>query len=386
MLKIQFKDRRKPAMWLVDSSIKLGSDPGCDIVVADPQVDDLQCELVIDHSEITLKNLSQKRSVQVNEIPVIKNQKLEPWDVIRLGTTELEIVDPLKERTNPPPPSQSSKTVIRPVVSAWMLKANSAPLTGQFFQINHGCSIGRDDKADLVVPLSFVSRIHAKFKLKKDKLYVEDAGSANGTFVNDEKIKSCELRNGDEFRLDEFSFLVVGPEVVEKRKPRTVVRENKEVLDRVKKSTTQTQSKPDLATETVFLHDIDKHSTGKVYEIVRTKNHLSKMLGHHLSTSEKSVSARHVYLSETELGWEIINNGASDGLLVNGRMQIRAILHDADEIVVGGTKLKFQSQGEVPRSYYKPQSKKSNLSKIFLTVLILGGVAAVIAYTQGAFG
>ena len=385
MLKIQFKDRRKPAMWLVDSSIKLGSDPDCDIVVEDPQVDGLQCELVIDHSDITLENRSSTRSVLVNDIPVIKLQKLVPWDVIRLGSTELEIIDPLKQRSNQPAPAQSSKTVIRPVVSAWMLKANSAPFSGQFFQINHGCSLGRDEKADIIVPLSFISRVHANFKIKNDKLYVEDAKSSNGTFVNDEKVKSCELRNGDELRFDEFSFLVVGPEVVEDRKPRTVVRENKEVLDRAKKTTTQTQNKPALASETVFLHDIDKHSTGKVYEIVSSKNHLSKMLGHHLSTSEKSVSARHVYLSETDLGWEIINNGASDGLLVNGRMQIRAMLHDTDEIIVGGTKLKFQSEGDVPRSYFKPQSKKSGSSKLILAVLALGIVAVVVAYTQGVF-
>jgi len=309
---------------------------------------------------------------------------LAAWDVIRLGSAELEIIDPLKERSENAQPVQSSKTIIRPVVSAWMLKANTAPLTGQFFQINHGCSIGRDEKADIMVPLSFISRVHANFKIKKNKLYVEDAGSSNGTFVNNEKIKSCELRNGDELRLDEFSFSVIGPEVVERSKPRTVVREQKEILERTKNSTTQTQNKPDLARDKVFLHDIDKHSTGKVYEIVRTKNHLSKMLGHHLSTSEKSVSARHVYLSESDLGWEVVNNGASDGLLINGKMQIRAMLHDGDEITVGGTKLKFQSQGEVPQNYYKPQSRKSDLSTFIWLVVIVGVVVAV-AYTQGLF-
>jgi len=384
MLKIQFKDRRKPAMWLVDSSIKLGSDPQCDIIIQDPQVDAIQCELVIDHSDVTLNNLSSRRSIFVNNLPVVKLQKLMAWDVIRLGTTELEIIDPLKERNEPPPLVQSSKTIIRPVVSAWMLKANSAPLTGQFFQLNSGCSVGRDEKADIMVPLSFISRIHANFTLKNEKLYVEDAKSANGTFVNNERVKSCELRNGDELRLDEFSFLVVGPEVIEQRTPRTVVRENKEVLDRVKKSTTQTQNKPDIASEKIFLHDIDKHSTGKVYEIVRTKNHLSKMLGHHLSTSEKSVSARHVYLSETDLGWEIINNGASDGLLINGKMQIRAMLHDGDEIIVGGTKLKFQSQDDIPRNYFKPQRSKSSSLKFVWIILALGVVIAVL-YTQGIF-
>ena len=382
MLKIQFKDRRKPAMWLVDSSIKLGKDSKCDIVINEAHVDAIHCEIVVEQSDITLNNLSANRSVFVNDVPVIKSQKLVAWDVIKLGTAELEIIDPLKERSQPPQSVRSSKTVIRPAISEWMLKANSAPLVGQFFQVNHAFTIGRDEKADIMVPLSFISRVHVKLVIKKQKLYVEDANSSNGTFVNDEKVKSCELRNNDELRLDEFSFLVVGPDVVEQSKPRTIVREKKEVLDRIKKTNTKTQNKPDLANGKVFLHDIDRNSTGKIYEINRSKNHLSKMLGHHLSTSEKSVSARHVYLNETGLGWEIVNNGASDGLLINGKMQIRAVLQDGDELIVGGTKLKFQSVGEVPLNYFKPKNSKSASSKIIWFILLVGaGVAA--AFTQG---
>lgn len=382
MLKIQFKDRRKPAMWLVDSSIKIGKDTKCDIVVDEAIVDDVHCELMVEQSEITLRNLSANRSVFVNDVPVIKSQKLVAWDVIKLGSAELEIVDPLKERSQPRSAVQSSKTVIRPAISAWMLKANSAPLSGQFFQVNHAFTIGRDEKADIMVPLSFISRIHAKLSIKKEKLYVEDAGSSNGTFVNDEKVKSCELRNNDELRLDEFSFLVVGPEVAEQSKPRTIVREKKEVLEGIKKTSTKSQNKPNLASGKVFLHDIDKQSTGKIYEITRTKNHLSKMLGHHLSTSESSVSARHVYLNESDLGWEIVNNGASDGLLINGKMQIRAVLQDGDNITVGGTQLKFQSVGDVPLSYFKPKRKKSISTKLIWVVVVVG-IAVVVAYTQG---
>lgn len=382
MLKIQFKDRRKPAMWLVDSSIKLGKDSKCDIVINEAQVDAIHCEIVVEQSDITLNNLSASRSVFVNDVPVIKSQKLAAWDVIKLGTAELEIIDPLKERSQPPQSVRSSKTVIRPAISEWMLKANSAPLVGQFFQINHAFTIGRDEKADIMVPLSFISRVHAKLVIKKQKLYIEDANSSNGTFVNDEKVKSCELRNNDELRLDEFSFLVVGPDVAEQSKPRTIVREKKEVLDRIRKSNTKTQNKPGLANGKVFLHDIDKLSTGKIYEINRSKNHLSKMLGHHLSTSEKSVSARHVYLNETGLGWEIVNNGASDGLLINGKMQIRAVLQDGDELIVGGTKLKFQSVGEVPLNYFKPKNSKSASSKIIWFILLVGA-GLVAAFTQG---
>lgn len=384
MLKIQFKDRRKPAMWLVDSSLKLGSDVTCDIVIDDSQVEAFHCELLIDQEDLTLTNLSTSKSIFVNDVPVVKTHQLEAWDVIKIGNAELEIVDPLRER-NRPVQSQASKTVIRTVVSEWMLKANTSPLTGQFFQVNHAFTIGRDEKADILIPLSFISRIHARLILKKTKLMIEDANSSNGTFVNGEKVKSCELRNNDEVRLDEFSFTVIGPENKTENKPRTIVREQIEVINQLKIKTTTKTNKKVFSDEIVFLHDIDKKSSGKIYEISQTENHLSKMLGHHLSTSEKSVSARHVYLNESGLGWEIINNGASDGLLINGNMQIKAILNDGDEIIVGGRKLKFQSSGDSPKAYFSPTKKNISLIKYVVPVVIL--VAAMAAfYSKNWFG
>jgi len=383
MLKIQFKDRRKPAMWLVDSSINLGSGNQCDIVIDDDQVDGIHASLLIEHDDITLTNLSQNKSIFVNDIPVVQQKKLVAWDVIRIASTELEIIDPLKEADRPAA-IPASKTVIRPAISQWILKANSAPLVGQFFQVSHGFTIGRDESADIVIPLSLISRFHARLSINKGKLVIEDTNSSNGTYVNDERITSCELRNNDEIRFDEFSFVVVGPEE-EKAKPRTVVRDKKPAVKQSKKSDTRNSNKTALASEKAFLHDIDVSSNGTVYEIVNRQNHLSKMLGHHLSTSEKSVSARHVHLNETDLGWEVVNNGASDGLLINNKMQIRAVLQDGDEITVGGTKLKFQSVGDTPRDYFTPtRGKKSSSVKIILTIVMLVGLTGS-AYFLGWF-
>lgn len=386
MLKIQFKDRRKPAMWLVDSTIKLGSDAKCDIVVDDPDAEAVHCELEIEQSEVTLNNLSRNKSILINGFPISDSQKLVAGDLLKIGESELEILDPLQELNQPRATVKASKTVIRPTISPWLLKANSAPLSGQFFQINQASTIGRDEKADIMVPLSFVSRTHANLIIKQDKLFIEDANSSNGTFVNDERIKSCELQNNDVIRLDEFSFTVIGPEVKTQSKPRTVVKDKVPKQKRSAKRNTQSQSRPAMATEKVFLHDIDKTSTGKVYEIVCQNNHLSKMLGHHLSTSETSVSARHVHLNETDLGWEVINNGAADGLLINNKMQIRAILQDGDEIIVGGTKLKFQSQGDIPKNYFVPKRGTSRFPfKWLVTILVVAAVAAWGYLTQWQF-
>ncbi|WP_444995057.1 FHA domain-containing protein [Aliikangiella sp. IMCC44359] len=378
MLKIQFEDKRKPAMWLVDSVLKLGSDPSCDIVVDESMVAPFHAELVIQQGEILLKNVSGNRSVFINEIPVVNEQVLDAWDTIRLGSSELEIIDPLKERSGERGHKPEQATIVRPAVSPWMLKGGSTPLDGQYFSLADGNIIGREKNADITVPLSFVSRQHAKIALRKDKLYIEDMNSSNGTYVNGDRVISCELRNGDELRFDEFIFNVIGPVTKIDSKPRTVVRDKK-----TSKKKPSVQAKANTTpknlnqNEKVFLHGISADVQGKIYEITNAENHISRMLGHHLSTSEKSVSARHVYLMGTDLGWEIKNNGASDGLLVNGKMQSRAVLQDGDEIIVGGTLLKFQSVGEQPLNYKTQHQQKKNMtglvvSGVIVTLLLAG--------------
>ena len=68
-------------------------------------------------------------------------------------------------------------------------------------------TIGRSRTADLRVDSERVSRIHATFELRGGQLFVEDAGSRNGTSVNGIVISEPRLlRAGDE--------VVVGPVTV----------------------------------------------------------------------------------------------------------------------------------------------------------------------------
>ncbi len=63
-------------------------------------------------------------------------------------------------------------------------------------------SIGRSPNADIYIGESSVSRTHARFTLVGDRVEIEDLGSANGTYINDEKIDSGTLlKDGDILRL-----------------------------------------------------------------------------------------------------------------------------------------------------------------------------------------
>lgn len=63
--------------------------------------------------------------------------------------------------------------------------------------------IGRKSECNIRVPLPFVSRKHCRIVWDKDKTVVQDLGSANGTFLNNERVVEADLTPGD--------LLVVGP-------------------------------------------------------------------------------------------------------------------------------------------------------------------------------
>src|SRR5690348_4275814 len=63
-------------------------------------------------------------------------------------------------------------------------------------------TIGRSASCDLVIPLSLVSRLHARIEQQHDRYVLSDAGSANGTFVNGVRLdQGYQLSTNDEIWL-----------------------------------------------------------------------------------------------------------------------------------------------------------------------------------------
>jgi pSer/pThr/pTyr-binding forkhead associated (FHA) protein len=67
-------------------------------------------------------------------------------------------------------------------------------------------SIGRDPDSDIFLDNAGVSRNHAKFELTPGGFVVEDLGSANGTFLNDEQITKKSIADDDIVRVGKFAL------------------------------------------------------------------------------------------------------------------------------------------------------------------------------------
>jgi hypothetical protein len=70
-------------------------------------------------------------------------------------------------------------------------------------------TVGRNPEADIFLDNPGVSRDHLKLEMTSRGFYaVEDLGSANGTFLNDQPIKREYLMNNDVVRVGKFSLWV----------------------------------------------------------------------------------------------------------------------------------------------------------------------------------
>lgn len=61
--------------------------------------------------------------------------------------------------------------------------------------------IGRSSKSDLPIDQESISRHHARMTWDGQSHVIEDLGSTNGTFVNDERVTRRQLRSGDQIKL-----------------------------------------------------------------------------------------------------------------------------------------------------------------------------------------
>lgn len=82
----------------------------------------------------------------------------------------------------------------------WLVSIST--VTGNLpFQLVQGdYVVGRTARAHIVIAESTVSRKHARLVEREDVLTVEDLGSSNGTFVNEEAVTRTELKLGDHVR------------------------------------------------------------------------------------------------------------------------------------------------------------------------------------------
>lgn len=90
------------------------------------------------------------------------------------------------------------------------LRVETAPglRAGAVYDLSGGALLGRGSDADIVLEDSFSSSRHARLTPQGDAIVLEDLGSTNGTYLNEEPLSGPQpLHDGDRIRIGSSEFL-----------------------------------------------------------------------------------------------------------------------------------------------------------------------------------
>jgi pSer/pThr/pTyr-binding forkhead associated (FHA) protein len=211
MLKLRFKENKYNAVWLVEPKITIGKSATNALVVDDPYAIDVHLEILVDNETLTLKNLAPTKPVKVNDVEVTGACSLRPDDMITIGAVELIVIDPKREPKALVEEAANSTQLRAPKSTGWSLKANHTALANRVFPLKEMTIIGRASECDISLAAAHLSRRHAQIQIVEGGLLVKDLGSANGTFINGQRVNEGRAKKGDEIRFDTLSFGVMGP-------------------------------------------------------------------------------------------------------------------------------------------------------------------------------
>lgn len=202
MLKLQFKDRRRESVWLVDAKFSIGKATSNSLMIEDPSIDEMHAEIINTQEQLCLIKKTSKGVLKINGQDVSHTTPIKADDIITIGQVELELVDSQ---------SLTSNKANQSTAAIWSLYSSASWLEKNNFIINKKMTIGRESSCDICLSLDYLSRKHVSLEPLNGKLFIEDLNSSNGTYVNGEKIDKAELKPGDKIKLDVLTFEVRGP-------------------------------------------------------------------------------------------------------------------------------------------------------------------------------
>lgn len=205
MYQIRKRSAGKEAIWLVPPKISIGSANDNALILKETGIQAHHAQLQIKNDKIYLLPMENAKNIWVNGNAFINAIELHVGDVIKLHNTELELLLPeYDNNTNELPRLDSN-------VDKWFLEMLNGDNKGKRFKLKKSTLIGRLENCDIQLHDEKMSRQHARLDIIGGALKITDMGSANGCFINGNKVTSTYARAEDQLKVGESEFKIIGP-------------------------------------------------------------------------------------------------------------------------------------------------------------------------------
>lgn len=233
---VEDKTQSKSATINITKETTVGRDPSNDIYVKSEGASRHHCLISLDQdNNVFVTDLNSSNGTYINDERITKIQ-VHLNDVLKVGSKQFKFFPAQKGDLEKPKPDRRKDTSgvdkepitvvekrnsgtfeVKSLISDESVRENIESIIiksiGQSPKevkcpANSIYTIGRLKFSDISIDSKSVSRTHAKIDVREHRVVVTDSDSTNGTYVNDEKIKSEELHDGDTISVGEEKFEV----------------------------------------------------------------------------------------------------------------------------------------------------------------------------------
>lgn len=214
-MKLIFPHGEHSQVLLSDGVNRIGSAPDAQVRLDRLDIAPVHCELQVAGTLVTVRVPDPSHPVTLNGKPVQGVMAVRAGDEVGIAGIVAKLVSVERAAgvagARFDPDNDTGATRMRMAVPKFVLRGVSGPAFGKAFPVPVLQVIGRSEECNICIPAEEISRRHAQVKPTADGLAVEDLGSANGTYINGQRVQTGVMKPGDELRLDTIRFLLVAP-------------------------------------------------------------------------------------------------------------------------------------------------------------------------------